>query len=434
MCDSVRLLLHTKFLWAFVLLICPFISALGQSKAGEATVKEGNTTTISLATTYQNSLRQSKNISFLWSTSNSNAVITSQTMYSAIVKGVTAGTVKVYYKCSYTIDGFYRTMNFYYDVTVNASGPTGIRISPTELSLVVGESDMVSATQTGVAGGTYFTSSDNDVVSVSYDSSVGFTTYGYVTAKSAGTAYVYAKTSNGLSAGCKVTVVPKVKPNYITLPGSINVYVGETVQVTPTVLPSNANYTVTWSLQADDIATVSKTGLVTGVGEGLAVLTASIDGTDLVAACIVFVKPKPVDVTSFRVGEPPIMAVGDECKLEVVVEPEDATADFQYSSSDTTVVQVSSAGVIHAVGIGEAVVSVIDQRTGKEQNVSVIVDRLRGDVNGDNCVTIADVTRLVNCILEWNLETDEQRIYDINSDGIITIADVTSLVNIILGK
>lgn len=62
---------------------------------------------------------------------------------------------------------------------------------------------------------------------------------------------------------------------------------------------------------------------------------------------------------------------------------------------------------------------------------------LRGDVNRDGSVTIADVTALVNIILG----KDEVQPYkydhdaaDVNTDKSITIADVTALVNIILGK
>lgn len=58
---------------------------------------------------------------------------------------------------------------------------------------------------------------------------------------------------------------------------------------------------------------------------------------------------------------------------------------------------------------------------------------LRGDVNQDGYVTIADVTTLVNIIL--GKQTDYlSTIADVNQDGRVSIADVTALVNIILGK
>ena len=56
-----------------------------------------------------------------------------------------------------------------------------------------------------------------------------------------------------------------------------------------------------------------------------------------------------------------------------------------------------------------------------------------GDINGDEVVTIADVTALVNIILGKPGAVSSSAA-DINGDGSVTIADVTSLVNIILGK
>ena len=56
---------------------------------------------------------------------------------------------------------------------------------------------------------------------------------------------------------------------------------------------------------------------------------------------------------------------------------------------------------------------------------------LRGDVNGDKSVTIADVTALVNIILG---KGETVAAADVNGDKSVTIADVTALVNLILGK
>ena len=62
---------------------------------------------------------------------------------------------------------------------------------------------------------------------------------------------------------------------------------------------------------------------------------------------------------------------------------------------------------------------------------------LRGDVNRDGSITIADVTALVNVLL--GKDDTEPYVYDheaadANADGSITIADVTALVNILLAK
>lgn len=63
-----------------------------------------------------------------------------------------------------------------------------------------------------------------------------------------------------------------------------------------------------------------------------------------------------------------------------------------------------------------------------------LVSMLKGDVNNDRLVSIADVTAMVNNILGKQHANFLRRNADINGDGSVTIADVTALVNIILGK
>lgn len=81
-----------------------------------------------------------------------------------------------------------------------------------------------------------------------------------------------------------------------------------------------------------------------------------------------------------------------------------------------------------------------------EANKALIIDSndpvklmLKGDVNRDGIVSIADVTALVNIILGKAAYPADADKYDfeaahVNADEDITIADVTALVNIILGK
>ena len=61
---------------------------------------------------------------------------------------------------------------------------------------------------------------------------------------------------------------------------------------------------------------------------------------------------------------------------------------------------------------------------------------LRGDVNMDNEVTIADVTALVNMLLGTAAAPSEEmkKNADANEDGEISVADIKAVVEIILGK
>jgi hypothetical protein len=62
---------------------------------------------------------------------------------------------------------------------------------------------------------------------------------------------------------------------------------------------------------------------------------------------------------------------------------------------------------------------------------------VKGDVNRDVTITMADVTALVNIILGMDAQAPyvyDHEAADVNGDGTTTIADVTALVNVILGK
>ena len=62
------------------------------------------------------------------------------------------------------------------------------------------------------------------------------------------------------------------------------------------------------------------------------------------------------------------------------------------------------------------------------------VTPLQGDINGDEQLTIADVTALVNILLGRDSADYDHTVADVNGDGQLTIADVTALVNLILDK
>lgn len=70
----------------------------------------------------------------------------------------------------------------------------------------------------------------------------------------------------------------KIKPTRITFPTSaIGLEAGESRQLTPTVYPANADYTLSWSINDRSVATVSQDGLITGKSKGAADLTVKAD-------------------------------------------------------------------------------------------------------------------------------------------------------------
>lgn len=140
-----------------------------------------------------------------------------------------------------------------------------------------------------------YASSDATIVSVSED--------GTLTAHKAGTVTITitAPGSEGATkvkreitvtaGGTKENPAPPVAVTGVTVaPTTANVAIGATRQLTPTVAPADAaNKNVTYTSSAPAIATVSATGLVTGVAAGTANITVTtVDGSKT-AVCAVTV-------------------------------------------------------------------------------------------------------------------------------------------------
>jgi uncharacterized protein YjdB len=113
---------------------------------------------------------------------------------------------------------------------------------------------------------------------------------GLVTGVAAGTATITA-TSEGQSGTATVTVIFVPVASVTVSPASASVPAGQTVQLTAT--PKDASgaplsgRTVTWSSDNTAVATVSSSGLVTGVAVGTATITATSEGKNGTAAMTV---------------------------------------------------------------------------------------------------------------------------------------------------
>ena len=59
---------------------------------------------------------------------------------------------------------------------------------------------------------------------------------------------------------------------------------------------------------------------------------------------------------------------------------------------------------------------------------------LRGDVNGDGNVNVADVTALISLVLEGNATAASHPAADVNEDGVVNIGDVTTLISLVLSN
>ncbi len=93
-----------------------------------------------------------------------------------------------------------------------------------------------------------------------------------------------------------LTACGKVAVENVVLDKSTaTIKVEETLQLIGTVIPNDATEsTISWQSSANTVATVSASGLVTGIGEGTCTITASADGK--FAVCVITVKKKAPDL------------------------------------------------------------------------------------------------------------------------------------------
>ena len=171
--------------------------------------------------------------------------------------------------------------------------------------------------------------------------------------------------------------------DFAIVPNEDTVYIGKTLQLTPVFTPENVtDRDVTWTTSDETKATVDANGVVTGVEEGTAVITATYKDTTndnhvWTGTCIVTVEKAPVSATGFEVT--PVtqnIVCGKKFTIKPQFTPEDTTnQNVIYQSLDETVVTVDSKGVVTGVGPGDAIVQCTAEDGGFNATVAVHVEK-----------------------------------------------------------
>ena len=228
---------------------------------------------------------------------------------------------------------------------------TEITLSRTSLTLGKGQERTLTAyvnPDNAVDKTLQWTSSDESVATVDQT--------GKVTAVSTGTATIRAEANDGggTCATCSVTV------SSIELDKtSLIIFIGETETITAILTPSSASNTpVTWTSSNSSVATVSSSGVVTGIGKGMTTITVTADDDSGVkATCEVEVKQY---VTSITLSKTYLsLVVGEKETISITnVLPDNANdKTCTWSSSDNSVADVDQNGTITAKVKGHTVIT-----------------------------------------------------------------------------
>ena len=186
-------------------------------------------------------------------------------------------------------DGNANEMLVQTEVEIPKVAVSGITLNNSTLSLTTGQNFTLQAMlspSNATNKEVTWESSDAGVAAVSKD--------GVVTAKKAGKATIVAKAADesGKYASCVVTVTEvKKEVTGVTLnKSSLNLGVGGSEVLSATVLPADAtNKQVTWLSSTPSVATVSQSGVVTGVKEGTAQISVITADGSKTAICSVIV-------------------------------------------------------------------------------------------------------------------------------------------------
>jgi uncharacterized protein YjdB len=237
-----------------------------------------------------------------------------------------------------------------------------VTLSLASASVAVGATQQVTAILKDAAGNMLpgrtvtWASSSPGVASVS--------TSGLVTALATGAATITA-TSEGQSGSTPITVTVVPVTSVAVSPATASVTVGQILQLTAT--PKDASgyplsgRVVTWATSTTAVATVSTSGLVTGVAAGTATITATSEGQRSPATISVMA---PVNNPVAMVTVSPAsgsVALGQT--LQLVATPRDVNGNplsgrvITWASSNSLLANVTGSGQATGVAVGVATVT-----------------------------------------------------------------------------
>ena len=171
-------------------------------------------------------------------------------------------------------------------------------------------------------------------------------------------------------------------PTSISLSAASNsIGIGATTQLTVGYTPSDTNVkNVTYSSSSESIATVSNTGLVTGIAQGSATITATAQTANGTTSATTTITVTPIAVTSVTLSSnSETIKVGKTVTLVPTISPSNATnKNVTWSSSDTSIATVSG-GTVTGVAAGTATITVRTVDGNKTATCTVAVQASGGE-------------------------------------------------------
>ena len=214
---------------------------------------------------------------------------------------------------------------------------------------------------------------------------------------------------------------------------TMTVEIGHTGTLTETIYPADAtNQNVDWTSGDTGIATVSATGVVTGVAEGTTTITVTTQDGSYTDTCDVTVIPVAVTGISLDKNESTII-IGETDTLTATVTPEDAAnKNVSWTSSNEAVATVEG-GVVTSLTVGETNITVTTEDGDFEASCVVTVIPIPADgvtLNKSSTTLYEGASELLSATVSpedaanknitW--ESSDESVVTVDSSGMITAA------------
>ena len=207
--------------------------------------------------------------------------------------------------------------------------------------------------------------------------------------------------------------------------------VGSKEALSVTFNPTNAtNKSITWTSSDTSVATVSSSGVVSGVKAGTATITATSQESGKTATCVVTVNDPFIHVTGVTLNESFVsIEVGKTTVLSPTVSPSNATNKaVTWISTDPSVATVSSSGEVTGIKAGNAAITVRTVDGNKTATCAVQVTDPIVQVTGvslNNTATSIEVghTTTLVATVSPNNATDKSVTWESSDTSVATVSD-----------
>lgn len=277
--------------------------------------------------------------------------LTERSEAGAVVKVSHYFSGAAYVRCSYVYEYLGSYDNNYHAGTgtktyrITCIGGTA-KISETNVALDPGQKITLECIRSRNYGTPEWTSSDENVVTVSSS--------GKVTAVGSGNATITVDPIIAPLCYCKVSVSKKDPTKIEIVPSQVKVREGKQYKLSYKLLPTGASAKVFWESSNQNIATISSTGMVKAVTPGFTQIVATTEN-GLSSSATVEVLPLPQQI-SLITPEP--LTVGYQQKMSYLLFPENSEASCVWMSESPIIATVNTTGIVKGRTPGTAVIKV----------------------------------------------------------------------------